>query len=71
MSTALSVIIVNWNTREHLRACLRSIFTYPPSEPFEVWVVDNASSDGSVQMLREQFPQVHLIANERNLGYGE
>jgi GT2 family glycosyltransferase len=71
MSTALSVIIVNWNTREHLRACLRSIFTYPPREPFEVWVVDNASSDGSVQMLREQFPQVHLIANERNLGYGK
>ncbi|GIV15967.1 MAG: glycosyl transferase [Armatimonadota bacterium] len=70
MSIALSLIIVNWNTREHLRACLRSIFAYPPDEPFEVWVVDNASSDGSVQMVREQFPQVYLIANERNVGYG-
>lgn len=70
MKIALSVIIVNWNTREHLRACLRSIFTYPPDEPFEVWVVDNASSDDSVQMVREQFPQVNLIANEQNMGYG-
>lgn len=70
MKIALSIIIVNWNTREHLRACLHSIFTYPPSEPFEVWVVDNASSDGSVQMVREEFPQVRLIANEQNVGYG-
>lgn len=70
MNVTLSIIIVNWNTREHLRACLRSIFSYSPGEPFEVWVVDNASSDGSVQMVREEFPQVHLIANTQNLGYG-
>lgn len=70
MKITLSIIIVNWNTREHLRACLRSIFTHPPDEPFEVWVVDNASTDGSVQMVREEFPEVRLIANERNLGYG-
>ncbi|MGC8785323.1 MAG: glycosyltransferase family 2 protein [Armatimonadota bacterium] len=70
MKIALSIIIVNWNTREHLRACLRSIFAYPPDERFEVWVVDNASSDDSVQMVREQFPQVNLIANEQNMGYG-
>lgn len=70
MNLALSIIIVNWNTREHLQACLHSIFAYPPDEPFEVWVVDNASSDGSVDMLRAEFPQVRLIANEHNLGYG-
>ncbi len=70
MKVTLSISIVNWNTREHLRACLRSIFAYPPVEPFEVWVVDNASSDGSVPMVREEFPQVYLIANEQNLGYG-
>lgn len=70
MKIALSIVIVNWNTREHLRACLRSIFTHPPNEPFEVWVVDNASSDDSVQMVREQFPQVNLIVNEQNMGYG-
>jgi len=70
MNPVLSIIIVNWNTREHLRACLRSIFTHPPDEPFEVWVVDNGSADGSAQMVREQLPQVHLIANSENLGYG-
>jgi N-acetylglucosaminyl-diphospho-decaprenol L-rhamnosyltransferase len=70
MRLALSIVIVNWNTREHLRACLRSIYTYPPSEPFEVWVVDNASSDGSAVMVREQFPQVRLLCSEVNLGYG-
>lgn len=70
MKLALSIIIVNWNTREHLRACLRSIFAHPPSEPFEVWVVDNASSDGSADMVRTEFPQAHLIANEQNRGYG-
>lgn len=70
MKVALSVIIVNWNTRDLLRACLRSLFEYPPDDPFEVWVVDNASNDGSVRMVQEQFPQVHLIANTENLGYG-
>lgn len=70
MKPVLSIIIVNWNTREHLQACLRSVFACPPAEPFEVWVVDNASSDGSAEMVRQQFPQVHLIANSENLGYG-
>lgn len=70
MKVALSVVIVNWNTREHLRACLRSLFAHPPQEPFEVWVVDNASSDGSVEMVQQEFPQVRLLVNERNLGYG-
>jgi len=70
MRLALSIVIVNWNTREHLRACLRSIYTCPPSEPFEVWVVDNASTDGSVPMVREQFPQARLLCSEVNLGYG-
>lgn len=70
MKPVLSIIIVNWNTREHLQACLRSVYACPPAEPFEVWVVDNASSDGSAEMVRQQFPQVHLIANHENLGYG-
>ncbi len=70
MKPVLSIIIVNWNTREHLGACLRSVYACPPAEPFEVWVVDNASSDGSAEMVRQQFPHVHLIANSENLGYG-
>ncbi|MCS7190841.1 MAG: glycosyltransferase family 2 protein, partial [Fimbriimonadales bacterium] len=68
-SVVLSICIVNWNTRELLRACLQSIYRYPPSEPFEVIVVDNASSDGSAAMVCAEFPQVILIANTQNLGY--
>ncbi|MCX7926454.1 MAG: glycosyltransferase, partial [Fimbriimonadales bacterium] len=65
----LSICIVNWNTRDLLRACLRSLYRHPPSEPLEVIVVDNASTDGSAAMVRSEFPQVVLIANDANLGY--
>ncbi|MGC8783527.1 MAG: glycosyltransferase family 2 protein [Armatimonadota bacterium] len=65
----LSVLIVNWNTRELLRACLQSLRCNPLSEPMEVWVLDNASQDGSAEMVRSEFPEVQLIASERNLGY--
>lgn len=66
---ALSVIIVNWNTRELLRNCLRSVYSEPCGVSFETFVVDNASSDGSADMVRAEFSQVQLIANEENLGY--
>lgn len=65
----LSVLIVNWNTCELLRACLLSLRRYPTAEPMEVWVLDNASRDGSAAMVHQEFPEVHLIASERNLGY--
>lgn len=65
----LSILIVNWNTRELLRDCLQSLQTYPSSEPMEVWVLDNASSDGSAQMVQTEFSTVNLLACERNLGY--
>lgn len=65
----LSICIVNWNTRALLRACLQSIYRHPPSEPFEVIVVDNASPDGSAAMVQQEFPQVTLIANTENRGY--
>jgi hypothetical protein len=68
----LSIIIVNWNTRDYLRACLQSIYTYPPKKyTFEVIVVDNASADGSVDMVRREFPQVRLIANDYNYGFAK
>jgi hypothetical protein len=68
----LSIIIVNWNTRDHLRACLQSIYAHPPSKyTFEVIVVDNASADGSVDMVRREFPQVHVIANDYNYGFAK
>lgn len=65
----LSIVIVNWNTRELLRKCLTSIYAYPPDASFEIWVVDNASTDGSVGMIRQAFPEVNLIENQDNPGF--
>ncbi len=63
----ISVLIVNWNTRELLRACLASIALV--REPQEVLVADNASADGSAEMVRTEFPAVRLFASEANRGY--
>ncbi|MEA3460063.1 MAG: glycosyltransferase family 2 protein [Chloroflexota bacterium] len=66
----LSVVIVNWNVQELLRRCLRSVLASKHrGVSVEVIVIDNASSDGSVEMVRDKFPQVHLIANSENLGF--
>ncbi|MDO8588030.1 MAG: glycosyltransferase family 2 protein [Armatimonadota bacterium] len=65
----LSISIVNWNTTELLRRCLRSIYANPPEADLEVIVVDNASSDFDEAALRAEFPQVHTIANTENTGY--
>ena len=65
----LSILLVNWNTKDLLGACLASIYSQPPTEPFEVIVVDNASSDGSAEMVAEKFPQVELILPGKNTGY--
>ena len=68
----LSVCIVNWNTREYLRECLTALQNYPPQgQEMEVLVVDNASMDGSAQMVAAEFPAVQLIASAANLGYAE
>ena len=66
----LSIIVVSWNVRELLKACLQSIHAAAQGLRFEVFVVDNASHDGSPQMVAQRFPDVHLIANEENLGFG-
>jgi N-acetylglucosaminyl-diphospho-decaprenol L-rhamnosyltransferase len=62
----IAVAIVSYNTREHLRACLESV---APERPAETVVVDNGSTDGSVEMVREEYPEVELIEAE-NHGYG-
>ena len=83
ISPDLSIVIVNWNVRDLLRLCLRSILeAASPDERtpslwhleavdlwFEVLVIDSASSDGSVQMVRSEFPSVRLFPSEVNLGY--
>jgi len=65
----LSVAIVSWNTRELLDQCLRSIHDSTVGIEFEVIVVDNASSDGSAEMVRESYPNARLIANAGNAGF--
>jgi GT2 family glycosyltransferase len=68
----LSIIIVNWNVSELLKNCLESVYQQSliAADEFEVFVVDNASSDDSVEMVRTYFPQVHLVANKENVGFG-
>ncbi|MFB0555255.1 MAG: glycosyltransferase family 2 protein [Phycisphaerae bacterium] len=65
----LSIIIVNWNTRSILCDCLRSIYDQGGERDIEVIVIDNASTDGSVEMVKKDFPQVTLIKNSQNLGF--
>lgn len=65
----LSIIIVNWNTREYLDRCLQSVLGELGGLGNEIFVVDNASDDGSVEMIQTQYPQVRLIANEGNPGF--
>ena len=65
-----SVVIVTWNVKTLLQDCLESIFRLPEGErPATVFVVDNASSDGTVRMVREQFPHVQCVANAENRGF--
>lgn len=65
----LSVIIVSWNVKDDLLNCLGSVRDNRPSEPFEIIVSDNNSRDSSVLSVRQHFPEVAVIANERNLGF--
>ncbi len=65
----LAIVIVNYNTRDLLRDCLTSIYESRGDFSYEVCVVDNASEDGSVEMVRGGFPQVKLIASPVNGGY--
>jgi hypothetical protein len=66
----LSVLIINWNTKEDLRNCLRSLCTQKFRHSVEIVVADNASSDGSREMVVAEFPEVHLVVHSTNLGFG-
>lgn len=65
----LAIVILNYNTRELLRDCLRSVFASDTLLRFHVCVVDNASTDGSAEMVAAEFPTAHLIANRVNGGF--
>lgn len=70
MSAQVAVAVVSTNLRELLARTLESLRADADAGLVEVWVVDNASTDGSPDMVRERFPWVSLVAAERNLGYG-
>jgi N-acetylglucosaminyl-diphospho-decaprenol L-rhamnosyltransferase len=65
----VSVIIVSYNTREILRNCLDALFENSKGIAMEVFVVDNNSADNSASMVRQDFPSIRLIANNKNLGF--
>jgi N-acetylglucosaminyl-diphospho-decaprenol L-rhamnosyltransferase len=62
-------VVISYNVRDLLAACLESVYRQRLRHSFDVWVVDNASSDGSAEMVRERFPQAQLIANSENTGF--
>ena len=68
-SPDLSVLIVNWNSREFLRKCLATIYATTHNLAFEVIVVDNASFDGAAEMVAAEFPEVRFIQSQTNLGF--
>lgn len=69
-SIDLSIIIVNWNSKDYLKKCIASIVENAKEIPYEIIVVDSASFDGCEQMLQENYPQVNFIQSTRNLGFG-
>lgn len=68
-TSTLSIVVVNFNTRDLLRACLRSVAESEGAPELELFVVDNASSDGSADMVAAEFPWVQLIRSSVNGGY--
>ncbi|MGI9175863.1 MAG: glycosyltransferase [Rhodothermales bacterium] len=67
----LSVVIVNYNVRAFLEQALASVMRAADGLAVEIFVVDNGSADGSVEMVRDRFPDVHLVANEENVGFAK
>ena len=65
----ISFIIVNWNTQDLLLECLASIYRTVSEITFEIWAVDNGSSDGSVRAVKDKYPAVKIIENRANLGF--
>jgi GT2 family glycosyltransferase len=69
MSLTLSIVIVSWNTRQLVVNCLKSLENSRLTIPMEIILVDNASSDDTVECVRKQFPETKIIQNDANLGF--
>src|SRR5262249_18729407 len=68
-ASALDIVIVSFRCRDLLRRCLLALRDHPPSCPMKIVVVDNASGDGTVEMVGSEFPEVDLVASKTNLGF--
>ena len=69
--TDISFIIVSWNAKEYLDKCLKSMYELVHDVSYETIVVDNGSDDGSVEIVKEQYPWVKLIETGENLGFAK
>ena len=63
----VSIILVSYNTKDLTRACIKSVIEKTEGLSYDIWVVDNNSSDNSCEMIKQEFPHVHLIENKENL----
>ncbi|WP_342647799.1 glycosyltransferase family 2 protein [Mucilaginibacter sp. CSA2-8R] len=71
MYKAVALILLNWNTPEHTTNCIRSVLKYCNTDIFDIIITDNGSTDGSLAILRETFPELIYIDNKENLGFAE
>lgn len=71
MPKPVAIILLNWNTPQHTSDCIQSILQYCNSERYDILVADNGSTDDSLNLLRQKFPDLTYIDNERNLGFAE
>jgi GT2 family glycosyltransferase len=67
----LSIIIVNWNSKDYLQKCIASIVSWTSGVDYEIVVIDNASFDGVDKMLKRYYPQVQFIQSDKNLGFAK
>lgn len=65
----LSIISVNWNSLDYLRECIASIYQYTQGIKFEIIVVDNASPEGGVETLQQEFPEITIVKSKGNIGF--
>lgn len=66
----ISIVIVNWKVKDLLQNCINSILIYKDKYNVEIFVVDNDSGDGSVEMIKNDYPEIKLIALDKNIGFG-
>ncbi|MBC7476423.1 MAG: glycosyltransferase family 2 protein [Candidatus Sericytochromatia bacterium] len=66
----VSIIVISYNTKDYTKKCLESIYQKTKDIDFDIYVVDNKSSDGSQEMIKSNFPQIKLIENNHNVGFG-